>query len=64
MADRSHEVGYESLSWADWHMLTGLPREAYDEWLEMDAESRRDVVGMFQEPETMDEIREVVKNGR
>lgn len=57
--DREHEVGYENLGWEEWHMLTGLPLEAYEEWLGYDEETRRDIVGIFQSPEELDLIREV-----
>lgn len=56
--DRSHEVGYEHLTWEEWEPLAGLPREAYDDWLAKDVQTRRDIVGMLQEPETMAELRE------
>lgn len=56
--NRDHEIGYEDLSFDEWHMLTGLPPEAYAEWLELDTETRRDVVGIFQDPEACDAIRE------
>ena len=45
------------LAWEDWHMLTGLPREAFDEWLLEGPEVRREIVDMFQTPEDMDTIR-------
>ena len=54
--DRSHEVGYEDLGFEDWHMLTGLPPAAYEEWKGLGIQERRDVVGMFQEPETMEDL--------
>lgn len=60
--DRSHEVGYENLDWETWHMLTGLPREAYEEWLAYDELTRRDIVGMFQSPDEMEILREARPN--
>lgn len=43
-------AGYASLTQEDYHMLTGLPPEAYEEWLKLDEESRIDVIGIFQTP--------------
>lgn len=57
--DRSHEIGYENLTYEEWAPLTGLPRETYEAWLKIDAASRRDVVGMLQDPEIMSGIREM-----
>ena len=56
--DRPHEEGYEDLGWEDFHMLTGLPREAFEEWKTHDPLTRRDIVGIFQEPETLEALRE------
>lgn len=58
MTNRDHEIGFENLDWDQWHMLTGLPREAYDEWLTHDPETRRDIVGIFQDPDECEAIRE------
>ena len=48
------------MDFATWNMLTGLPREAYEEWLQKDPVTRADIVGMFQDPEAMDEVREII----
>ena len=56
--NRDHEVGYENLTYEEWAPLTGLPREAYDEWLTKDVETRRGIVGIFTTPEEIEAIRE------
>lgn len=55
---RDHEVGYENLTYEEWFPLTGLPKEAYDEWLEKDVKTRRDIVGIFTDPEQIQAVRE------
>jgi len=56
--NRSHEIGYEDLCFEEWHMLTGLPREAYEEWLNLSMQERRDIVGISQEPESLKMLRD------
>jgi len=56
--NREHEIGYEHLTYEEWAPLTGLPREAYEEWLTMDEASRRDVVGVFATPEQIQAVRD------
>ena len=61
--DREHEVGYEYLTFEEWEPLTGLPRAAYDEWLTLDAEDRRGVVGIFTTPEEIQAVRAAMRGG-
>ena len=61
--NRDHEVGYEDLTFEEWEPLTGLPREAYDEWLELSAEDRRGVVGIFTTPEEIQAVRAAWRGG-
>lgn len=54
-----NEQGYENLKFGEWTMLTGLPLEAYEEWVKLDPQSRRDVVAQQGEPASADELREM-----
>ena len=60
--DRSHEVGYEDLTFEEFQIYTGLPRGAYEEWLTLDVESRRGVVGIFTTPEEIQAVREIPRH--
>ena len=57
MSKRTHEIGYENLTYEEWAPLTGLPLEAYEEWLTKDTQTRRDIVGVFSTPEEIQAVR-------
>jgi len=58
--DRPHENGFENLNWPEWHAKTGLPKQAFEEWLTKDALTRRDIVGIFSNPDELQKINEAL----